>query len=226
MGFLTINTETMNKKLILTTLLVVFSLGTFAQQRTTQLTLYKEFKPSVITLKNGHKIKQEFTNVFLKNSSLVYMQGDNTMEANMANIARVEFDDRTFTNINNQLAYMIDSVGNNILYRVDIFDLEAYNQQIRNNVNITAIPSFTGDMISTTTMDLNNEGDYKLPVYPHFYYIYNGEIIKAHEREISRRLPKKDKEIDRKYRTVIGMKGFSWTNNESLVQLLKAITKE
>ena len=112
----------------------------------------------------------------------------------------------------------------NIIYRIDIFDLEAYNQQIRNNVNITAIPSFTGDMISTSSTDLNNEGDYKLPLFPHFYFLYNGELIKAHEREISRRLPKKDKEVNRKYRTVIEMKGFSWTNNESLSQLLRAIT--
>ena len=213
----------MNKKLILTTLLVVFSLGLFAQQRTTQLTLYKQFKPSTITLKNGKKIKQEFTNVFLKNSSLVYLQGDNTMEANMANIAKVEFDDRSFTNVNNQLAYIIDSVGSNILYRVDIFDLEAYNQQLRNNVNINAIPSFTGDMISTTATDLNNEGDYTLPVFPHFFILYNGEIIRAHEREVSRHLPK-DKEVNRKYRTVIDMKGFSWTDNKSLSDLLKAIT--
>jgi hypothetical protein len=131
--------------------MVAFALGTFAQKRTTQLTLYKQFKPSTITLSNGRTIKQSLTNVFLKNSSLVYMNGDNAMEANMENIAKVEFDDRTFYNVNNQLAYIVDSVGYNIIYRIDIFDLEAYNQQIRNNVNITAIPSFTGDMISTTT---------------------------------------------------------------------------
>ena len=214
----------MNKKLCLTVLMLAFALGTFAQKRTTQLTLYKQFKPSTITLSNGRTIKQSLTNVFLKNSSLVYMNGDNAMEANMENIAKVEFDDRTFYNVKNQLAYIVDSVGYNIIYRIDIFDLEAYNQQIRNNVNITAIPSFTGDMISTSSTDLNNEGDYKLPLFPHFYFLYNGELIKAHEREISRRLPKKDKEVNRKYRTVIEMKGFSWTNNESLSQLLRAIT--
>ena len=214
----------MNKKLCLTVLMVAFALGTFAQKRTTQLTLYKQFKPSTITLSNGRTIKQSLTNVFLKNRSLVYMNGDNAMEANMENIAKVEFDDRTFYNVNNQLAYIVDSVGYNIIYRIDIFDLEAYNQQIRNNVNITAIPSFTGDMISTSSTDLNNDGDHKLPLFPHFYFLYNGELIKAHESENSRRLPKKDKEVNRKYRTVIEMNGFSWTNNESLSQLLRAIT--
>jgi hypothetical protein len=74
--------------------------------------------------------------VFLKNGSLVYLNGEYTMEANMETIAAVEFDDRKFININNQLAYMVDSVGSNILYRIDLLDLNAYNQNIRNNINI------------------------------------------------------------------------------------------
>ena len=120
----------MNKKLFLTAALVALTLGTFAQKRTTQLTLYKQFKPSTITLKNGRSIKQSLTNVFLKNSSLVYMQGDHAMEANMDNVAKVQFDNKTFYNVNNQLAYIVDSVGGNILYRVDIFDLDAYNHNV------------------------------------------------------------------------------------------------
>jgi hypothetical protein len=90
-------------------------------------------------------------------------------------------------------------------------------------VNINAIPSFTGDMISTASVDLNTEEDYKFPVFPHFYLSYNGEIIKAHEREISRRLPK-DEDIRRKYRTAISMDNFSWTDDASVVSVLKAIT--
>ena len=54
-------------------------------------------------------------------------------------------------------------------------------------------------------------------------YFYNGECFKVHEREISRRLPN-DKDLKRKYKTIIGLDSFSWTDNESLVQLLKAIT--
>ena len=65
--------------------------------------------------------------------------------------------------------------------------------------------------------------DYKFPVVPRFYYFYNGECFKVHEREISRRLPN-DKDLKRKYKTIIGLDSFSWTDNESLVQLLKAIT--
>ena len=212
----------MIKKTILLTMFVMAALFGTAQKRTTQATLYKQFKPSVITLKTGRTINQPLTNVFLKNGSLVYLNGELTMEANMETIAAVEFDDRKYINIDNQLAYMVDSVGSNILYRIDLLDIVAYNQNIRNNINISNM-GFESGAITTTSMDLNSEDDYKLPVFSHFYFFYNGEFVKVHEREVSRVLPK-DKDIKRKYRTIIGMDNFSWTNDKSLMQLLEAIT--
>ena len=203
-------------------MLAMIGIVATAQKRSTQATLYNEFKPSVITLKNGRVLKQSLTNVFLKNSSLVYLQGEYTMEANMETIAKVEFPERTYININNQLAYMVDSVGSNKLYRIDLFDMVSYNQQIRNNINISNM-GFENGGITTTTMDLNGEDDYKFPIFSHFYYLYNGEFVKVHERDISRCLPK-DKDLRRKYRTIIGLDNFSWTDEKSLMELLKAIT--
>ncbi len=212
----------MIKKTILLTMFVMAALVSTAQQRTTQATLYKQFKPSVITLKTGRTINQSHTNVFLKNGSLVYLNGEYTMEANMETIAAVEFDDRKFINIKNQLAYMVDSVGSNILYRIDLLDLNAYNQNLRNNINISNM-GFESGAITTTSMDLNSEDDYKLPIFSHYYFFYNGEFVKVHERDISRVLPK-DKDLKRKYRTIIGMDDFSWNSDNSLMKLLKAIT--
>lgn len=212
----------MIKKTILLTMFVMAALISTAQQRTTQATLYRQFKPSVITLKTGRTINQAHTNVFLKNGSLVYLNGEYTMEANMETIAAVEFDDRKYININNQLAYMVDSVGSNILYRIDLLDLNAYNQNIRNNINISNM-GFESGAITTTSMDLNNEDDYKLPIFSHYYFLYNGEFVKVHEREVSRVLPK-DKDLKRKYRTIIGLDDFSWNSDKSLMKLLEAIT--
>ena len=212
----------MIKKKILLTAFALLGLTATAQVKTTRATLYNQFKPSVITLKTGKNIRQSLTNVFLKNSTLVYLQGEYTMEANMETIATVEFDDRKYVNINNQLAYLVDSVGSNLLYRIDLLDMNAYNQQLRNNINISNM-GFENGGIATSTVDLNNEEDSKFPIFSHFYYYYNGEIIKVHEREISRHLPK-DKEMKRKYRTIIGLDSFSWSDEKSLIQLLKAIS--
>lgn len=213
----------MNNRIITLILVVLLALGSFAEKRTTQATLFRQFKPSVITLKDGRQVKQSLTNVFLKNSSLIYLKGEYTMEANMDNIAVVEFDDVKFININNKLAYLIGDVGKNALYRIDLLDVDAYNAHLRNNVNISNLD--VGEMVSVTTLDTNTEDDYKFPIFPHFYYRYNGEFVTVHEREIWRKMPK-DKELRRMFKTIIGEPTFSWTDNDSLMKLLKAITPE
>ncbi len=197
----------------------LYSVAT-AQERTTMATLYREFKPSVIYLTNGRKLNQNLTNVFLKNSSLVYLKGTFTMEANMANIARVEFDDRQFDVVDGQLAELVDSVGANAVYRVDYLDMEAYEAGLKNNINISNLS--LGDQISTTTVDLNNEEDYKFPLIHKYYMRYGGETFHVHEREIWRRLPK-DKDVKRMFKTIIGKSDFSWTSDESVSELLRAI---
>jgi len=104
-----------------------------AQVRTPKLTVYKQFKPSIITLKDGRKVNQPLTNIFLKNSSLLYMNGTNSMEAKMDNIVSVQFDDRFYVRIDSLLCYQVDTVGNDALYCATIIDIPAYQQQLKNN---------------------------------------------------------------------------------------------
>ena len=207
-------------KSIVTLLLLVASvLSLHAQKRTTMPTQYREFRPSVITLKDGRKLSQPLTNVFLKNSSLLYLKGEYTMEANMDNILAVDFDDRKFVAINKQLAYLVDSVGSNALFCIELFDKETYERNLKNNINISNIS--LGDQISTSTVDLNTEDDYKLPVFRHFYYRLNGEYVKVHERDLAQKLPKEKRVMMKR---IIALPDFSWQKDDSLMQLLKAIS--
>ena len=195
-----------------------------AQRKTLSATLYKEFRPSVITFTDGHKSRQSLTNVFLKNSTLLFPKGEFTMEANMDNILAVDFEgDRSFVNIENKLAYFVDSYKNNALYCIELFDQEAYERNLKNNVNISNLDlsSINNDIISTTTIDLNNEEDYKLPVFRHFYMKLDGNYVKVHERTLLRMLPKQKRTMMKR---IMAMPGFSWQNEESLMQLLKVIT--
>ena len=208
------------KKQLLTLLLSLAALTVAAQERTTMATLYGEFKPSVIYLTDGRKLKQNLTNVFLKNSSLVYLKGTITMEAMMSNISRVEFEDRTFEVVDDQLATLVDTIGKDCIYRVDYLDLDAYQAQLRNNIQISNIS--LGDQISTATVDLSNEEDRKFPLVHKYYMRYRDEVFTVHEREIWRRLPK-DKDVRRMFKTIIGEPTFSWTDDQSVVRLLKAI---
>ncbi len=197
----------------------LLALAATAQKRTTQATLYRNFKPSVITLVDGRKMQQQFTNIFLKNSSLLYLKGEYTMEANMDNIAAVDFDDRSYIKIGQQLAYVVDTVKSNGLYCVELFDKESYERNLKNNVNISSLD--LGDQISYSSVDMNNEEDYKLPVFRHFYFLINGQFVKVHERDLSRKLSKNQRTMMKR---IIGTPDFSWQSESSLKLLLKSLT--
>ena len=189
-----------------------------AQIRTEKLTVYKQFKPSTIMLKDGRELKQPLTNIFLKNSSLLYMNGTNSMEANMDNIISVKFDDRQYIKIDTMLYYLVDTIGNDALYRATVMDMPAYYQQLRNNKVITNIDF--GDQIQTSHIDISTEDDYKFPLIDLFYYRYNGEFVRTHERNLGRILPKNKQ---RMLKTFVNLPDFSWTDEESLLKLLKAL---
>lgn len=189
------------------------------QVKTPKLTVYKDFQPSVIQLKDGRFIKQSLTNIFLKNSSLLYMQGTNAMEANMDNIVSVKFNDRHYVKIDTLLAYVVDSIGQDVLYCATVIDVNAYQANLRNNIMITNISGGSGNLTSST-MDTNTDDDYVFPLIDLFFYKFDGKYVKCHERNLQYILKKDQKRI---LRTFASMKDFSWTDKDSLLTLLKAL---
>lgn len=201
----------------LNTLLLIIAtavLTATAQVKTTNLTVFKEFKPSEIQLKDGRVVRQGLTNIFLKNSSLLYLQGTTPMEANMDNIISVKFDDRLYLKIDTVLAYFVDSIGNDALYCATVIDVPAYQRGLRNNVMITSAVNIA------TTVDLNTDEDYKFPLIDLYFYRIDGKYVKCHERNLQLLLNKEKKRI---VRTFCSMNDFSWNDRDSLLKLLRAL---
>lgn len=204
----------------LLTIIVTVALTAYSQVTTTKLTVYKDFKPSEITLKDGRSIHQGLTNIFLKNSSLLYMQGTQAMEANMDNIVSVKFDDRLYVKVDTVLAYYVDSIGGDALYCATIIDMPSYQRHVRNNVMITSFGGGGGG-ITPATIDMNTDEDFKFPLIDLFYYRINGKFVRCHERDLQHFLNNKEKK--RIIRTFCLMDDFSWTDKSSLVKLLRAL---
>lgn len=192
----------------------------FSQERTTKLTVYPEFKPSIIVLSDGRQITQQFTNIFLKNSSLLYMSASVAKEANMANVRSVQFDDRYYVKIDSLLAYQVDSVGSDGLYCATIIDQVAYVQNIKNNQVMTNIDFHNFDQVSTTSVDLSNEDDYQFPLINIYYYRLGGKFVRCHDRSLNNFLNKEKRRI---LRTFVHLDDFSWSDEKSLVELLKRL---
>lgn len=169
---------------------------------------------------SGKDIKHPLANISLKKADLLYLQGSFTMEANMDRILGVEISGKRFIKIGNQLAECLDTVGTNQLFCISIIDMPAFEQQQKNNKNITNL-DLSNNQTSYATIDLEPEDDRTLPLIRVFYYRYNNEIIKVHEREIKRRVAKEKMHM---YKSILALPDFSWTRRESLIKLLKAIS--
>ena len=194
-----------------------------AQDKTFGLTVYNSYRPATITLTDGRTIKHPLANIFLKNSSLVYLSNTGvTMEANMSNILYVKFEDRQYYKVDTLLAYVVGTVGNDALFCATVADMQAYQQNLRNSQVFTDIS--LGDQLSTTTVDLSNEGDRMLPLVNIYFYRFGNDAdkkyVRCHERTLGRVLGKEKK---RMMQTYLSMPDFSWTNEKSLLDLLKGL---
>lgn len=212
------------KKLVLSaTVLLMAALRVAAQEVTPQLTVFPEFRPATATMADGKKMDIPMANIFLKNSSLLYISGELTKEANTKNLLRVDFKDRSYIRIDSVLAYQVDTVGTNALFCAKVLDLKAYKQLLINNSNITNLNMndlLSMNMLQYTTVDIGDTQDIHFPVIPLYYYRINDKFVLVHERHLKRFF---DKENRRRMESVMNMPGFSWTNEKFLLKILEVI---
>ena len=212
------------KKLVLSaTVLLMAALRVAAQEVTPQLTVFPEFRSATATMADGKKMDIPMANIFLKNSSLLYISGELTKEVDTKNLLRVDFKDQSYIRIDSVLAYRVDTVGANALFCAKVLDLKAYKQQVANNSNITNLDLndlATMNMFQYTTIDINDVKDIHFPVIPLYYYRINDQFVLVHERNLKRFF---DKENRRRMESVMNLPDFSWTDEKSLLKILEII---
>ena len=209
----------MKQKSLLIAFLLLTVLGASAQSKLSRLTAYNEFRPAIAYLTGGKTVKLSLANIFLKNSSLLYMSSDGIpMEAEMKPIMRVDFEDRSYFRIDTLLAYKVDSVDNSALYCAKVIDLKAFRQAVKNNTSITNLDLSFNTIVGYTTIDTNEEEDF--PVIPIYYFKIDDKFVLVHERHLKRFL---NKDKRRLMESVMSMKGFSWTDEKFLMQMLQLI---
>lgn len=182
-----------------------------------EVLLFKEYSPAVIELASGKYNHQPKANIFLKNSSLVYMQGKDVMEARMDVIRNVVINGRIYTNLNNKLAEVVDSCGQNVLLKVKLIDMEVLEHKFLNESSITNIE--LRDNVGVTRLE-SDLGGY--PVTTYYYYKIGDKVVPCHEREVGKIVPKQNK-IYYKNRTRLGT--FSWADEDDLKDLLTIISR-
>lgn len=212
------------KKLVISfTVLIMAAVKVAAQEVTPQLTVYPEFRHATVYMTDGKKLDIPMANIFLKNSSLLYISGELTKEASTDNLLRVDFKDRSYIRIDSVLAYQVDTVGTNALFCAKVLDLKAYKQLLANNQNITNLDLndlSSMNMFQFTTVDIGDEKDIHFPVIPLYYFRINDQYVFVHERHLKRFF---DKENRRRMESVMNLPDFSWTNEKFLLKILEII---
>ncbi len=213
----------MKKLVLLSTVFFLTAIKVAAQEVTPQLTVFPEFRPATAYMADGKKLDIPMANIFLKNSSLLYLSGELTKEADTKNLLRVDFKDRTYIRIDSVLAFQVDTVGSKALYCAKVLDLKAYKQLLVNNSNITNLDLndlMTTNMLQYTTVDIGDAQDIHFPVIPLYYYRINDKFVLVHERHLKRFF---DKEDSRRMESVMNLPDFSWTNEKFLLKILEVI---
>jgi len=213
----------MKKLVLLSTMLMLVAFKGTAQEVTPQLTAFPEFRPATVYMADGKKLDIPMANIFLKNSSLLYISGELTKEVDTKNLMRVDFKDRSYFRIDSVLAYEVDTVGANALFCAKVLDLKAYRQLIANNSNITNLninDLANMNILQYTTIDINDVSDIHFPVIPLYYFRVNNQFVLVHERNLKRFF---DKENRRRMESVMNLPDFSWTDEKSLLKILEII---
>ena len=192
----------------------------FAQKKQELPTKYEQNKKAIVTLTSGKQVTAPNSNIFMKDASLLYFQGNDAKSANMSIVASVEFDDKKYINIENQLAYFVDSIKGNSLYCVELIDLKAWKQNLINNRNFTHI-DFSSERLETYADNFVEHEDRMFPVIYVYYFYLDGKFVLAHDRDLWVVL---NKERHRLMKTAISDPNFSWTDPASLMKLLKMIS--
>ena len=194
--------------------------------RSKTVTMFSEFQPAIIKLKDGKSSVHKQTNIFLKNSSLVYKKAPTgeIMEASMPVVAEITVGNRNFINVKNHLAEIVATEGNASLVRVRVIDVETMKGEYLNNSTITNSSMLDdlnagrliGESMSTTRID-GAEDEEPYPLMDTFYFVVGDKVTLAHERSIKSAI-KKDQRHE--YEVIIA-NDFSWARQEDLAKLLK-----
>lgn len=186
-----------------------------------RVTAFAEWQPALVTLNDGRRVTAPQANIFLKRSSLIYRNSlGRTMEALTDGIATVDIGGRHYARVDSLLCWQVDTVGQNALYCCTRIDLPSLRQQILNSRDMTDV-QLNSLLMSTTTVDARDE-DIDYPMINIYYYWYRGRWVRAHERALSRVVPKSCRGA---YKTALAMPTFSWTDAHSLMEVLRSITE-
>ena len=199
---------------------LLFAQQSKKQERSSTPFANSEFKRAKILQPFGKFVWAD-ANIYLKDASLCFMDGDTIKKAYVDKVIAVQFDSATYRKVEDgQMGLVVAEKNYNSLVRVRTIDMKQYTEEHDGTQN-AAYFEFDGlGRMGNAFIDLNNapflEEGY--PVKDKYYFIVKGKCVVANESHIEREVSKKHMND---FKTLMRNRWWSWRDEESLKMLLE-----
>ena len=188
------------------------------RQRSTMPTAYAEFQDAKVMQSFGRFVKAR-ANIFLKNASLLFIQDNQIMEANLKPVTSVLFGNDRYVKVNDtQLGLLVMQQGYNQLIRVTTIDMDKYAAEHGGGEDLPYLDmnEIGGMFFEIDSESQRREVDQGFPLQHKYYFNIRGQIIPANESKFKKFV--RD-DMKKAFKEKMNDKFWSWSDEASLCQL-------
>lgn len=211
----------MRKFLVLLALLSV-AFRAEAQQQVEHLRsmtpcVFPEFREAKVLQTFGRSVTAK-VNIFLKNSALLFLDGDVVKQAYTKNIIGVDFDSVKYLKVDSVMGEVLASRKYNHLVRVTTIDMAKLKAETQGGDNLPFLE--IGGTTTTSFFEIDGQmfAEKGFPLKEKYYFLVKGEVVPASESKFKGHVRP---EMLTAFRNLMNDRFWSWNDAESLKRLME-----
>lgn len=190
-------------------------------RRSSSIFVYPEFQDAKVRQSFGRFAKAK-ANIYLKDASLVYMEGDKIMKAYTKGIFGVIFNDTTeYVKVDSAMARVVAKQGSNSLLCRTTVNMARYREEESGSTGMDFFEMPDNNVFMEMNED-RRDGDLGLPLQDHYFFKSKGFIFPANESAFKKSMDQGQRQA---FEVLMTNRFWSWKDPESLKMLLDFLPK-
>ena len=190
-------------------------------RRSRSIFLFPEFQDAKIKQSFGRYAKAK-ANIYLKDGSLMYMEGDKIMRAYTKNIFGVTFGDTLeFVKVDSAMARVVARDGYNALLCLTTVNMARYREEESGGSDLDYFQLENFNVFMTLNEDRRDD-DLGIPLQDKYFFSAKGFVFPANETAFKKAI---SKEQQQPFKVLMENRFWSWKDPESLKMLLDFLPK-
>ena len=190
-------------------------------RRSRSIFLFPEFQDAKIKQSFGRYAKAK-ANIYLKDGSLMYMEGDKIMRAYTKNIFGVTFGDTLeFVKVDSVMARVVARDGYNALLCLTTVNMARYREEESGGSDLDYFQLENFSVFMTLNEDRRDD-DLGIPLQDKYFFSAKGFVFPANETAFKKAI---SKEQQQPFKVLMENRFWSWKDPESLKMLLDFLPK-